>query len=150
MRLILAVSADGYLARGSDDQMEWTGSEDKLAFRQLTSVGGVCAAGSTTHALMPRLPGRELIRLSRKPQEGSMGLGRLAYLHPDAWLLGGPTVALEAFQLSMVDEAFFCLNPTELGGGIAEDLRWRMSSRFWRSRAVATVGGVRVERWWRG
>lgn len=160
MKLIMAVSADGYVAKGPTDDMSWTGRADKHAFRLLTSVGGVCAAGSRTFDQMPKLPGRELIRLTRHAppnfdDSSSMTLGRFAYLHPSGWLLGGPTVAQEAFELGMVDEAFFSVaEGVKLDGGIGEALRARMASRFWQSRTVLTldVAGsrARVERWARG
>lgn len=154
MRLIMAVSADGYVSQGPEDDMSWTGRADKQAFRLLTSVGGVCAAGSTTFDRMPELPGRTLIRLTRMAQEGSMTLGRFAHLHPGGWLLGGATVAREAFDLGMIDEAFFVVNGTELGSGQAEGLRFDMARRFWRSRDVLSFSAgdstARVERWSHG
>lgn len=114
MRLLMASSDDGYLCKGPDDDMGWTGSTDKLLFRALTSVGGVCAAGSRTHDLMPSLPGREFIRLSRE----AYTLEHLQEAHPDAWLLGGPTVARTALEAGLVHEAHLCqIIGVELGQG---------------------------------
>lgn len=100
MRLLMAVSTDGYLCRGPDDDMDWTGPADKALFRVLTSVGGVCAAGTTTWNLMPALEARQLIPLSRE----GYTLRRLEDEHPEAWLLGGPTVANAALCRSLVRE----------------------------------------------
>ena len=103
MRLLMAVSADGFLARGPDDDMRWTGRLDKKVFRLLTGVGGVCGAGSTTYDLMETtLKGRTLFRLSRSGHD--MGLRLFAEAHPSAWLIGGPTIAVEAFQRGLIDE----------------------------------------------
>lgn len=44
LKLIMAVSADGFVSNGPDDHMDWTGPDDKKAFRLLTSVGGVLGA----------------------------------------------------------------------------------------------------------
>lgn len=100
MKLLMAVSADGYLCSGPDDDMIWTGTTDKLLFRMLTSVGGVCAVGLNTYHLMPALDSRQLIPLSRH----GYTLERLQEEHPDAWLLGGPTIAKAALDAGLVTE----------------------------------------------
>lgn len=122
LRLILAVSADGYLSRGPHDDMEWTGSPDKKVFRLLTSVGGVCAAGSTTWAHMPELPGRRVVPISRclavqhrmGHSEHAMSLGTFAHRFPNGWLLGGPTVAMDALDCGLVDQVYLCRSPVVL------------------------------------
>lgn len=118
MRLILAVSADGHLARGPEDDMSWTGLTDKRLFRLLTLVGSVCVAGSRTWLQMPKLGGRLVLPLSREHgrvldhpdgrQEAAMSLGKAFYRFPDAWLLGGPTVAMEALEANLVDQVYLC------------------------------------------
>lgn len=105
MRLLMAVSADGFLCRSDSDDMSWTGRMDKLVFRTLTGVGGVCAAGRVTWNLMPRLEGRQLIPLSRR----NYTLHRFEDEHPDGWLLGGPSVAMAALQFGLVREFHRCL-----------------------------------------
>ncbi len=47
MRLIMGVSADGYVAMDDEDDMSWLGETDKKVFRIITGVGGVCAVGGT-------------------------------------------------------------------------------------------------------
>lgn len=115
MKLIMAVSSDGYLCDGPEDDMSWTGPLDKALFRALTSVGGLCAVGQATYGLMPPLVGRQLIPLS------SMGyqLGRLHTEHPDAWLLGGPTLGRLALLAGFVTEFHLnTIHDTELGHGM--------------------------------
>ncbi len=114
MRLLLAMSADGYLCSGPDDDMGWTGPTDKKLFRMLTSVGEVCAVGMTTYRFMPALDGRLLIPLSR----GGYTLKRLQEEHPDAWLLGGPTVAKAALDAGLVTEAHINEINHYLGDGV--------------------------------
>ena len=63
LRLIMAVSADGYLASGLNDDMSWTGQLDKTIFKLLTSVGGVVGAGHNTFWQLPHLSGRRLVCL---------------------------------------------------------------------------------------
>lgn len=130
LKLIMAVSADGYLARGPSDDMAWTGGADKAVFRLLTSVGADCAAGRRTWEQMPDLPHRRLVPLTR--QEGrlvhkasdatgarpelSMCLGSFAHAHPNGWLLGGPSVAYEALDVGLVDQVYLCRSPAVLHG----------------------------------
>lgn len=121
LKLIMAVSADGYLCRGPDDRMGWTGTDDKRLFRLLTTLGGrVLLAGKTTAAMLPPLPGRTVIPLTRERsgQEG-ITLEEAVMSYPDAWLIGGPTVALEALRQQLVDEVVLCWSETHLHSGVS-------------------------------
>ena len=166
MRLIMAVSNDGYVAQGPKDDMSWTGDADKRAFRLLTSVGGgVCGVGSTTFDLMPKLKGRKLWRLTSSPGDhgGHQGLactlGWFAHSYPGAWLLGGPTLAQAAFDIGLIDEAFFCVIQgidlelearDDEDGLVPEQLRLQMARRSWGHEVVYKHGGLKIERWHRG
>lgn len=56
MNLLLAVSKDGFLCKGPDDDMKWTGPLDKFAFKLLTmSSDQPLLAGSTTYNMMTKL-----------------------------------------------------------------------------------------------
>lgn len=162
LKLILAVSADDRLAHGPDDDMRWTGKTDKKVFQLLTSVGAVCGVGSRTWELMPELPGRHVIPLSRRdglalrkrPElrpydygsppvdlqyavEHAMTLGRFAHAHPSGWLLGGPTVAMEALSCGMVDQVFMCRSrrSIDLSTAIADEVTPWLASRGERQNA---------------
>lgn len=118
MKLILAVSYDGFLATGPDDDMKWTGHTDKLIFKMLTLSGGPLLVGSRTAAAMPkRLPGRQLMTLSTNAQKG-ITLAEAAWAHRDAWLIGGGVVALEALKAGYVERAYICNSKTALVEGI--------------------------------
>lgn len=126
MKLIMAVSADGYVARKKGDDMSWTGPSDKAAFRLLTCVGGtptstfigpICAStlacGPKTYELVPKtLAGRRLMRLSSRPRSTDPeDLNDLAWYnrhYPTGWLIGGQTIALAALEQDLVDQAFIC------------------------------------------
>lgn len=151
MRLLLASSADGYLARGPEDDMKWTGPIDKAVFRLLTLSNGndVLLAGSRTFDQMPKLPGRTMERLSRD----GLTLEQAAGVHMDAWLIGGPTVAREALSLGLVRRAFICVSPVELGSGMhARELEQFLPAE---PEFTIKVGDVRVlvyteDQQWRG
>ncbi len=124
LRVLMAVSADGYVAKGSDDDMSWTGLDDKQLFRSLTVSGGVLGMGRTTYDLCGeklRTFGRRTVCLSSRPGHG-IGLGAFAFSHPGAWLVGGLTVVREAVRLDLVDEVHLIENPNELGHGVPMDL----------------------------
>lgn len=116
MRLLLAVSADGYLADGPEDDMKWTGPIDKAVFRLLTLSDGndILYAGSRTFDQMPQLPGRRLERLSRSGKTVTVA----AHTDRHSWLIGGAEVALEALRQGLIDRAFICISPALLGSGI--------------------------------
>lgn len=117
LKLILAVSDDGFLASGPRDDMRWTGFTDKQIFRLLTYSHPVMLVGRATAAVMPKLPHRQLVPLSRSPADGML-LADAARIHPNAWLIGGPTVALEALEAGLVDLTYLCRSSAMLGGGI--------------------------------
>lgn len=146
MRLLLAVSADGYLALGPEDDMKWTGPLDKAVFRLLTlSDEDVLLAGSTTFDQMPQLPGRTMLRLSREDRPYSkhkrLDLDVAAQCHPDAWLIGGPTIAEEALRRGLIDRAFICVSPTVLGSGMSFS---PLDGLLPKASATIKVGDVKV------
>lgn len=70
--LIMAETVDGVISRSSDEFVDWTGSEDKKMFMQLTKEAGVLIMGSKTYDTIGRpLPGRKNIILTRNPERKS-------------------------------------------------------------------------------
>lgn len=105
MRLVMGVSADGYVSRGPDDKMGWLGPDDKRVFRVLTGVDGLCAVSARTAELMPQLTGRDVVIVTREPSgKDEMKLEWLENLARPVWLLGGQTLALAAKALHLIDE----------------------------------------------
>ena len=124
MRLLMAVSSDGYLCRGPDDNMKWTGAADKRIFRSLTSVGGNMYAGSRTYALLEglALDGRILECITTKEGQG-LTLREMYHrelkVRKEGWLIGGPTVAYEALTFGFVSEVHIVSAPVCLGSGMS-------------------------------
>lgn len=116
MKLLMAISADGFVARDEKDPMDWLGPTDKKVFRILSGVGGICAAGRITAELLPGLGARRVICLTRE----GMTLNHVAGLYPNAWLLGGQTIALSAFLCGYISEVHLCRSMVKLGTGIPE------------------------------
>lgn len=116
MKLLMAVSSDGYLATGPNDRMRWTGVTDKAIFRLLTlTVDRPIFAGWKTAQMMPPLHGRVVHPLSRQ----GLTLKAADEMYPESWLIGGPTVALEALRAKLVSQVILCWTPATLYNGIS-------------------------------
>ena len=115
MKLIMAVSGDGFVAKGPDDDMSWTGPIDKAVFKLLTSTSDVLAVSAKSLEMMPKqLPGRgRIYALSTDPRRG-IQLEDFAAMFPDAWLLGGQDLALYAMKNGFVDKAYLCRAMTSM------------------------------------
>lgn len=64
--LLMALTVDGMIARGSDHFPDWTGREDKRMFKEMTIKAGVLIMGSKTYDTIGKpLPGRKNVVMSR-------------------------------------------------------------------------------------
>ncbi len=64
--LLMAVTADGMIARSSKELINWTGKADKKYFVQITKQTGVMIMGSNTFDTIGKvLPGRKNIVMTR-------------------------------------------------------------------------------------
>lgn len=149
MKLIMAISADGYVARSPQDDMSWLGSADKAAFRILTCVGGVLGVSARTANFMPLvLPGRKLVRLSHH----DMDLTTFYKKHPDAWLLGGQTLALGALEMGYIGEAHICRSTRYAFPDKSQDpspdlLTLALIEKGFEVKLATAVGDTKVECW---
>jgi dihydrofolate reductase len=148
LKLVMAVSADGFVARGPTDDMTWTGSTDKRVFRLLTSVGGVLGAGRRTFEQLPKLEGRAVHMLTRD-QSAGLTLEEFTSRYPDAWLIGGQGVALEALRSRLLDQAFLCRSREAfLRFGIKDEITpCLMRSPTWQQRPAVCFAETFVDVW---
>lgn len=147
MKLILAHSADGYLAREDDpDDMGWTGTYDKRIFRLLTAISGKVAAGRRSAKVLPPLPGREVLTLTRSPERvGEYNLDHPRLRQEDIWLIGGPTVAAEAIRRRLVTLVVFCECEARLGSGtLLTQVTSVLHKQRWEQVTRAGFPGVTV------
>lgn len=117
LKLIMAVSADGFVAKGPCDDMRWTGFTDKQVFRLLTASHPILLVGRQTAGVMPQLPWRRVVTLSRSSSKG-ITLERAAADYPGAWLGGGAQVALAALEAGLIETSFICHTSAMLGQGV--------------------------------
>ncbi len=117
MKLLLAASADGFLCKGLDDDMKWTGPNDKAVFKLLTLADGMpLLAGSRTKKMLPTLPHRKVFGISHI---GGMNLEQAQLTFPDSYLIGGPTIAMAAIEAGFIHHTVICQG----GVGIHEGIR---------------------------
>ncbi|KFH18455.1 hypothetical protein ELZ19_06970 [Brucella abortus] len=164
MRLVMATSRDGWMARRADDDMSWLGATDKAVFRILTGVDGTVAVGSRTAEHMPRtLGGRRVLVLSASGRRAFQSWGTLEdfhRVHPDGWLIGGPSLALLALERGYVDEVHLCRSdrfafPDPEARAVEDVVTPWLSERSeglfhregWRREMETTLLDVTVECW---
>lgn len=147
MRLIMAASSDGFVAKGPVDDMSWLGPHDKMAFRLLSVAGsGVCGASALTLDQMPaHLPGRQLVRITRS----NFCLATFAQQYgPDCALIGGQTLALAALRDSLVKVVHLCRSDRVLGGGQEDHITSGLKCNgSWYLDTEMRIGDTVVETW---
>ncbi len=128
--IIAAISADGFIARSSDELADWTSKEDKKLFVELTKRAGVMVMGNTTFKTIGRaLPDRQTIVYSRQDlpyddvevtSEDPVDL--VARLNKagqaELAICGGSTIYSLFMQAGVVDELYLTVEPCLLGGGV--------------------------------
>ncbi len=144
LKLVMATSADRYVAKGPHDDMSWCPKGDKQLFRVLTGINGTLGAGRVTAEQLPRLPGRTVVSLSNSPMFG-MTLGAFAFKYPGAWLLGGQTIALEALSIDLVDEVHLVRNNVVLEEGVTDLITPWLRARRTTTWSLALASLLTVE-----
>ncbi len=130
--MLMAVTADGKIARGGDHFPDWTGSPDKRMFKALTMRAGVVIMGARTFdSLGGPLPGRKHVVLTRhpgrrqpvagvsftsdEPDRIAAGLYREGYSQA---VLAGGAVANSLFAgAGLIDEIILTVSPRLFGQG---------------------------------
>ena len=128
--IIAAVSADGFIARGTTELADWTSKEDKKVFVELTKRAGVMVMGNTTFKTIGRaLPGRHTIVYSRQDlqyddaevtSENPADLvDRLSKAgQAELAICGGSTIYTQFMQAGVVDELYLTVEPCLFGDGV--------------------------------
>jgi len=74
--IVATVTANGFIARGTNELANWSSKEDKQYFVEETKKAGVMIMGRTTYATIGRpLPGRLIVVLTEKPEEVGVAPG---------------------------------------------------------------------------
>ncbi len=131
--LLMAVTADGMIARNSSHFADWTGKADKQYFVKTTKNAGVMIMGSKTWDTIGKvLPGRKSMVMtrdkSRKSQDKNLVFTDLApkQIVEDlssqgfecAILIGGATVNTLFMEQDLIDEIHLTVVPKLFGQGL--------------------------------
>lgn len=131
--LLMAVTADGIIARHGDHFPDWTGSADKRFFARISRGAGVLIMGSRTFATLPApLPQRRHIVLTRSPgckpthpdvvytSEPPHRICRelAAQGYTRAILAGGAKINTLFAQSGLIDEIILTVTPRLFGKGL--------------------------------
>jgi len=132
--LLMAVTADGMIARNSMELIDWTGKADKKYFIHITREAGAMIMGSKTFDTIGKvLPGRknvvmtrdktrtsqasDLIFTSQTPKEILNDLESQGF--DSAALIGGSTVNTVFMKENLINEIHLTIVPRLFGKGLS-------------------------------
>jgi len=131
--LLMAVTADGMIARDSSQIIDWTGKKDKKYFVHVTRKSGVMIMGSKTFDMIGKaLPGRKNIVMTRDKSRKSHDKNLIftdkapgviiQELHAQgietAVLVGGAIVNTLFLKKNLIDEIHVTIVPRLFGKGL--------------------------------
>jgi dihydrofolate reductase len=152
MQLVMGMSNDGYVSNGPNDDMKWLGSDDKAAFKLLTlGANAPIAVSAKTAKSMPKnLPGRKIVELSRS----GTTLQYMNTHYPYCCLIGGQTLAEEAFKLGYINIVHICTSEVNLADiGITKDAQeeciyyWLKHEDEFVKATTTKVGNCEIQTW---
>ena len=132
--LMVAITADGKIARGSDHYPDWTGKADKRLYVEVTRKAGVMIMGSRTFDTIGRvLPGRKTVVMTRNPNRRSHRddlvftsappeqiIDELASQgYKEAVVVGGATINYLFARKGLIDELILTIAPFAFGTGLS-------------------------------
>ncbi len=132
--LLMALTADGLIARGSMELVDWTGKADKKYFVHITRKAGVMIMGSKTFDTIGKvLPGRKNIVMTRDKTRISKNED-LIFTHQtpgevirdltaqgfkSAAVIGGSVVNTLFMKENLIDEIHITMVPRIFGKGLS-------------------------------
>ena len=149
--LMVAITADGKIARASDHYPDWTGKADKQLYVEITKKAGVMIMGSTTFDIIGRvLPDRKTVVMTRNPDRRSDRDDLVFTQAPPeqiitdlesqgyekAVVVGGAKINQLFAEKGLIDELFLTISPYAFGSGLsifsdAVDLKLALK-KFWQ------------------
>ncbi len=131
--LLMAVTADGMIARNSSQIVDWTGKEDKRYFVQVTRKSGVMIMGYKTFDMIGKtLPGRKNIVMTRDKSRKSHDKNLIftdqaprviidelqSQGFKSAVLIGGSVINTLFLKENLIDEIHVTIVPRLFGQGL--------------------------------
>jgi len=132
--IVATVTANGFIARGTNELANWSSKEDKKFFVEETKKAGVMIMGRTTFATIGRpLPDRLIVVLTEKPEEVAVAPGSVETASGDlktildgleargftnVVIAGGSNVYSQFLNAGLVSEIALTYEPILFTGGI--------------------------------
>lgn len=128
--LIAAISADGFIARETNELANWTSKEDKKLYVELTKRAGVMVMGRTTFETIGRaLPGRKTIVYSHQDVDiddvevtDEAPANLIHRLHQEGFkevaVCGGSAMYTQFMEAGVIDELYLTIEPVLFGNGV--------------------------------
>jgi dihydrofolate reductase len=131
--LLMALTADGMIARDANHFPDWTSKQDKAMFKQVTQKAGVIVMGSKTYDAIGRpLPGRKNVVMTRNKQRRSSSpelvytdkepaallIDLAAEGYDEVILAGGATINTLFARQGLIDEIQVTYSPKVFGAGL--------------------------------
>ena len=132
--LMVAITVDGKIARGTDHYPDWTGKADKRLYVEVTKRAGVMIMGSTTFDIIGKvLPGRKTVvmtrNLDRRSDRDDLVFTQdpaekiLADLeaqgYTEAIVVGGAKINQLFAARGLIDELILTISPSAFGSGLS-------------------------------
>ena len=132
--LMVAITADGKIARHADHYPDWTGSADKKLYVEITKKAGVMIMGSTTFDIIGRvLPERKTVVMTRNPNRQSEREDLVFTQDPaekilddlsdqgysEAIVVGGAQINQLFAAKGLIDELILTISPYAFGSGLS-------------------------------
>ena len=132
--LVMAVTADGKIARNSMELIDWTGKADKKYFIDVTRKAGVIIMGSKTFDTIGKvLPGRKNIVMTKNTERKSHNSDLIFTDQPagdilkslqeegfeEAVLVGGSVINTLFAKENLIDEIHVTMVPEIFGRGLS-------------------------------
>jgi len=145
--LMMAITADGKIAKEKNHLADWTSKEDKQLFVKLTKEAGAIIMGRTTYETIGRpLPGRIIMALTSTPEKYQSIPGQVEYIKSETGrevldalsakgyssaVLAGGAVTNELFlKNKLVDELYLTVEPVIFGRGLTLSENTDLTSRL--------------------
>jgi len=149
--LMVAITADGKIARDAGHYPDWTGSADKKLYVEITKKAGVMIMGSTTFDTIGRvLPGRKTVVMTRNLERRSDRQELVFTQEPaekiladladqgftEVIVVGGAKINYLFAAEGLIDELILTISPYAFGSGLSifsdsVDLKLTLK-KFWQ------------------
>jgi dihydrofolate reductase len=134
VRLMVAITVDGKIARDAAHFPDWTGKADKRLYVDITKKAGVMIMGSTTFDTIGRvLPDRKTVVMTRNPNRQSdrddlvftqapperIISDLAAQGYREAVVVGGAKINQLFAEKGLIDELILTISPCVFGTGLS-------------------------------